>query len=413
MDIFNKVGKVADRVKEKLNSYIKATEEFAGEHKQIVKLTGIATGIIICSLLLVTLFTPGYEVYLGGEKVAVVADKNDFADSFEKANGQIEDLTGKGFGIARIPKYVFTVATKSGISTADEIIENVMAKSDAVSKVYVIKVDGVDIASAQSEKTAQDFIQKAASVYDGENRKVLNDVEIIGRYVAVRSLMDDETAIKALTNVLKVQTEKTSVYEAELLYGRVENPTEDLFINEEKISAQGKNGVMEVTAKVTEINGKVESTGIVSAKVLKEPVNEVVMVGTTAIPSVGTGVFAQPYIGIVTSRFGARWGRTHTGTDICGDVGDPIKAADNGVVITAEYQENGYGNIIIIDHQNGIHTWYAHLDSIDVSVGDTVEKGAKIGELGNTGYSTGPHLHFEVRENGNPVNPSKYLEGLR
>ena len=137
------------------------------------------------------------------------------------------------------------------------------------------------------------------------------------------------------------------------------------------------------------------------------------MVGTTEIPSVGTGVMAQPYSGMVTSRFGARWGRTHTGTDICGTIGDPITAADNGIVTTAEYQENGYGNIIIIDHQNGIHTWYAHLNGIDVAVGDIVKKGDLIGELGDTGYVTGPHLHFEVRENGIPVNPSKYLNDLQ
>ncbi len=412
MDIFNKVGKLAGRVKEKLNSYIKITEEFAGEHKQIVKLSGIATGIILCSLMLVTLFTPAYEVYLNGEKVAVVADKDDFAHSFEKANEEIENLAGKGFGIARIPKYVFTVAAKARVSTSDEIVDNVMSQSDAVNKVFVVSVDGSDVAFAQSEEKAQNLLGKAASVYEGENRQILNDVKISGRYVAVSNLTDEKTAIKSLVKVLKVQTEKTSVYQADLLYSRVENPTEDLFVNEEKISAQGENGVMEVTAKVTELNGKVEKTGIISSKVLKEPVDELVMVGTTVIPSVGTGVFAQPYEGMITSRFGARWGRTHTGTDICGDVGDVIKAADNGIVITAEYQANGYGNIIIIDHQNGVHTWYAHLDSMDVTVGDVVEKGDKIGGLGNTGYSTGPHLHFEVRENGTPINPSKYLGNL-
>lgn len=183
-----------------------------------------------------------------------------------------------------------------------------------------------------------------------------------------------------------------------------------MYVNEEKLLKEGQPGVMEVTAKVTQINGAVSDTAVLSTKVIKEPTDEVVMVGTTALPSVGTGQFIQPYFGTITSRFGERWGRTHTGTDICGTTGDPIKAADTGIVITAEYQSNGYGNIIIIDHQNGVHTWYAHLDSIGVKAGDTVEKGAVIGALGNTGYSTGPHLHFEVRENGKPVDPGKYLE---
>lgn len=413
MNIFNKVGKLAGRVKEKLNSYIKITEEFAGGHKQIARLSGFAAGIILCSITLLTLFTPAYEVYLNGEKVAVVVDKDDFVQSFERANEEIENLAGKGFGVARIPKYIFTVAVKSCISTSEEMIDCVMAQSDAVNKVFAISVDGEDVAFAKNEKAAQGLIEKAAAVYGGENRQILNNVEIARRYVAAYSLTDERTTIKTLASVLKVQTEKTSVYETELLFNRVENLTEDLFVNEEKVSAQGKNGLMEVTARVTKINGKVQKTDIVSSKVLEAPVNEVVMVGTTAIPAVGTGVFAQPYEGMITSRFGSRWGRTHTGTDICGEVGDAIKAADTGVVITAEYQENGYGNIIIIDHQNGVHTWYAHLDSMNVSAGDVVEKGDKIGELGNTGYSTGPHLHFEVRENGSPVNPSKYLESLQ
>ena len=136
---------------------------------------------------------------------------------------------------------------------------------------------------------------------------------------------------------------------------------------------------------------------------------EDVDIETESISTVGTGVLLRPYVGQITSRFGPRWGRRHTGTDMCGDVGDPIKAADNGVVITAEYQANGYGNIIIVDHQNGVHTWYAHLDGFSVAEGDVVQKGDEIGKLGNTGKSTGPHLHFEVRKNGNPVDPSEYI----
>lgn len=409
MKIFDIVGKVI----EKLNIFINPYLEKAAEHKQTVKIAGMATGILICSILLVTLFAPGYEVYLNGEKVAVVTDKKDFAAAFEEANERIVSLAGDGFGIARLPRYVVTVAAKTSLSAYDEMIENVMMQSDAVSKVFVISVDGTDIATAASEQSAQELIEKAASVYTGENKAILNDVEISGRYVAVTNLTDTISAVNKLTDVLEVQTENTSVYEAEIVYGTIESPTEALFINEEKVSMQGENGVMEVTAKVTMVNGMVKNTGIISSKVLKEPVDEVVMVGTTEIPSVGTGVMAQPYSGMVTSRFGARWGRTHTGTDICGTIGDPITAADNGIVTTAEYQENGYGNIIIIDHQNGIHTWYAHLNGIDVAVGDIVKKGDLIGELGDTGYVTGPHLHFEVRENGIPVNPSKYLNDLQ
>ncbi len=410
MNIF--IEKVKN-VKEKLNNYINTITDFAGQHKQMVKVSGMAVGIIMCSLMLATIFTSGYEVYMGGEKIAVVKEKADFEQGLDKANAKITALAGKGFGIKKLPKYVFTIAKKSSVSDADGIVDAIMLQSELINKVYVIKVDGADIATAETEGIAQNYIETAANFYVGENRQILNEIKIERRYELISRLTNEELAVKLLRNVLNVQTEKTSVYQAELMYGTTTNHSEEMYVNEEKILSSGQFGVMKVTAKVTEVNGTVSNAEIMSSEIISEPVNEIVMVGTATPPSVGTGEFIQPYFGTITSRFGSRWGRTHTGTDICGDVGDPIKAADNGIVITAEYQTNGYGNIIIIDHQNGTHTWYAHLDSIGVKEGETVEKGYVIGTLGNTGYSTGPHLHFEVRENGTPVNPSKYLKNMQ
>ena len=398
------------KLKEKFNSYIKTVTGIAGENKQVVKMTGFAVGIIVCSVILGCFFTSAYEVYMDGEKVAVVEEKADFQQGLSKANAQITALAGKGFEINKTPKFVFTVIARNRISDDDKIIDAVMSRSNIISKACVIKVDGYDIATAKNEEEALNLVNKAAMSYGSESIKVLNSVETENRYVLISRFTNDDLAVKLLKNVLTVQTEKTAVYQADLMHGTVTNPSEDMYVNEEKLLAQGQTGVMKVTAKVTEINGAVAGTEVLSTEVIKEPVDEVIMVGTTALPTVGTGKFIQPYFGTITSRFGARWGRTHTGTDIRGTLGDPIKAADTGIVITAEYQDNGYGNIIIIDHQNGVQTWYAHLDSIGVKAGDAVEKGAVIGRLGSTGYSTGPHLHFEVRENGTPVDPGKYLE---
>jgi murein DD-endopeptidase MepM/ murein hydrolase activator NlpD len=108
----------------------------------------------------------------------------------------------------------------------------------------------------------------------------------------------------------------------------------------------------------------------------------------------------------MTSGYGERWGRAHKGIDLVGS--KTIKAADNGRVTFAGVK-SGYGNVIIIDHNNGYETLYGHLKSISVKEGATVEKGQKIGVMGNTGHSTGVHLHFEVMKNGNNVNPLSYL----
>lgn len=118
--------------------------------------------------------------------------------------------------------------------------------------------------------------------------------------------------------------------------------------------------------------------------------------------------FVWPVNGTVTSGFGMRWGRLHAGIDIAAPTGTPVRAAQSGQVIFAGSQ-GGYGNLILIAHGDGIVTAYAHLSSIGVSVGRFVDRGQTIGAVGSTGYSTGPHLHFEVRVNGRPVDPMGYL----
>ena len=110
----------------------------------------------------------------------------------------------------------------------------------------------------------------------------------------------------------------------------------------------------------------------------------------------------------ITSRFGSRGGGYHTGLDIATDTGTPIYAVASGTVIEAGYQ-GGYGNLVIIDHGNGVQTYYAHCSKIYVSVGDTVKTGDTISLVGSTGNSTGPHLHLEVRVNGEIKNPQNYL----
>ena len=128
----------------------------------------------------------------------------------------------------------------------------------------------------------------------------------------------------------------------------------------------------------------------------------------------GAGGMIWPLDGPVTSEFGWRThpifgtARFHSGLDIGGDYGLPIYAAASGTVIHAGWI-SGYGNTVIIDHGGGVTTLYGHNDSLNVGVGQTVSQGQVIAMCGSTGNSTGPHCHFEVRENGEPVSPYNYL----
>ncbi|TNY32149.1 M23 family metallopeptidase [Pelagovum pacificum] len=109
-----------------------------------------------------------------------------------------------------------------------------------------------------------------------------------------------------------------------------------------------------------------------------------------------------------TSGFGMRWGRMHEGTDFAAPIGTPIYATADGVVTHAGWS-SGYGRLTKIQHEFGIETRYAHQNRILVSVGERVSRGEHIGDIGNSGRSTGPHLHYEVRVGGRPVNPMTYI----
>lgn len=188
--------------------------------------------------------------------------------------------------------------------------------------------------------------------------------------------------------------------------------TEDssIYKGESKTTTKGASGERDVVAKIVKSNGIEKDRVIVSEKVTKEPVTKIVAKGTkNPPPKKGTGTFARPTSrGVVTSGFGWRWGKRHEGIDIGLPIGSEVKAADGGVVIFSG-TKSGYGKVIIIDHGANKTSLYAHNSKLLVSKGDKVFKGQQIAKSGNTGYSTGPHLHFEIRINGVPTNPTKYV----
>lgn len=174
------------------------------------------------------------------------------------------------------------------------------------------------------------------------------------------------------------------------------------------VKKEGKNGLTEFEKNVVILNGDIIEEDVVNSKVITQVVDKVIAVGEKEKQVVASGNFMRPSRGSLTSNFGRRWGRQHTGVDLASPTGTPIYAADGGTVSLAG-RYGAYGLCIIINHGNGYQTLYGHTSKLFVKPGQKVSKGEKIANVGSTGRSTGPHLHFEVRRNGVPQNPLRYI----
>lgn len=221
--------------------------------------------------------------------------------------------------------------------------------------------------------------------------------------------IDQEINITMLQPIVDVIVEKEVFRKEEVAYQKEVVEDASMLKGDTKVKQEGKNGLREVTYKISEQNGVKVNSEVVTEQVLEAPVSHIVLKGTKVIPSRGDGNFIWPTVGgYVSSKQGTRWGKFHKGIDIARPSDRTIKAADNGKVVSVGW-DGGYGNKIVIDHQNGYRTVYAHLSSTSVKVGQTVPKGSKIGVMGSTGRSTGVHLHFEIYKNGKLENPLKYI----
>jgi murein DD-endopeptidase MepM/ murein hydrolase activator NlpD len=177
-------------------------------------------------------------------------------------------------------------------------------------------------------------------------------------------------------------------------------------------AAETKDDTSQVAGQIaSDIGGPADAASAISDD--PEIAGEVLAIRTKADPAFLPTMWA--HLGKINNEFGFRrnpfGGRAyefHPGMDIDGERGEPVMAAANGTVINAGYK-GGYGNMVEIDHGNGLTSRYGHLSKIEAAVGDTITRGKVLGQIGSTGRSTGPHLHFEVRLNDRPINPRFFL----
>ena len=218
--------------------------------------------------------------------------------------------------------------------------------------------------------------------------------------------LPEEIFLPTMDIQLKALSKEEVTYQEVVSYQVREVEDENLTQGKREVVQKGQKGQREVKAKVERLNGEKVQHIIESATLLKDPVDEVVHVGTKQGAS---GSFMVPTQGRLSSPFGPRWGRFHRGIDLACPVGTPVVAADGGTITRARTNAGSYGNYIDVDHGNGYTTRYAHLSQIEVQVGQKVVKGQEIAKSGNTGRSTGPHLHFEVCNGGKLEDPLGHI----
>ena len=220
----------------------------------------------------------------------------------------------------------------------------------------------------------------------------------------------DTILLNRATAAVTVRTVEISTFGEKVKYKTKYKKSSDMYEGESRVTQEGQYGKRVVTARLTRDNGEIVKRKTLESDVIIEPVTEVIVEGTAPSPkTLPTGTLKYPVYGaVLTSEFGWRWGRNHDGVDWGCGVGTPIYAADGGTVTYTGWF-GGYGLYVEISHGSGVSTAYAHLNDIYVSNGEAVYQGQQIGTSGNTGYSTGPHLHFEVMVNGSVQDPLQYL----
>ena len=336
-------------------------------------------------------------IYVDGKKIGAVQDRK----TAEKALKDVADKYTKEGDNIEVESVRFL--EKVDIKTANTDLEDLHSEEEMV-----------DLLCTSGEKetvhkvVAGDTLHSIAKKYDVWEDQLLADNKGIN---SKKLEVGSNIIVKQQAPVLTYEVVEKITYDKVIEHKVEEQKSADIYEGMTETQQAGSDGLSEITARVTLQNGKkVEEEDLVTT-VKEEPVTEVVLVGTKERPpTVGSGKYIWPLKDSFTktSGFGSRWGRQHKGIDLAVSVGTTVYAADGGTVVEAQYS-GSYGNVVMIDHQNGQETRYAHNSKLLVKKGDKVYQGQPIAKSGNTGRSTGPHVHFEIRFNGEPRNPLNYL----
>ena len=314
----------------------------------------IGIGFIIAIILIK--YKPIYKVTISGKEIGYVQNKKEFKESLKTSlieeNKNVDNIELKSD-----PEYELKLVNRETKTNEEQIASKIEEDAIITYKYYDIALNNEAIETVNTIEDAEEIVNQAKN----ENTEQELDLSILEKY----------TQNKDEVKVAEIEVAKTDV-----------------------------NNKINETLEKQEAEKKAEE----AAKKAQEELD--------AMPEInGIKIATKPISGTITSRYGesSRLRQsTHTGLDISATTGTDIKAVASGTVTCAKYS-GSYGNLVKIDHGNGVETWYGHTSKMYVKVGQEVKAGDVIAAVGSTGNSTGPHLHLEIRINGTHVNPQKYL----
>lgn len=441
----------------RIGSAMKKSVQYMNEHHLQRNLAALAVFVCIVGsgvFIFTNYFDIGYRVMAHDTQIGTVKEKSDYYLAQSLANTFIANSYGNQYVTSQSVTFEKAILPKNTFSDRSELKKQAIATNDNLSLAYVVNIDGVDVLSADTKKTASAILNSYKERYRPENcaeLKFNNTIVITQKYAPKDMKKNEETGLDYLIAlhyqaasidnmaatseenavltgatdtsqtknvtlassqkpVLEVVSVQKTSKDKSVPYETTTQTNPNRYEDEDPVVlVKGIEGKNKIESTITRVNSVVVSEVIDQETVVTAPVNEVVEYGSKKRPTgIGTGSFSAPISGRLTSPYGSRSRGFHTGLDLAAPIGTTVKAADDGKVIFAGYK-GGYGNLVIINHQNGYVTYYAHNSALHVSAGDIVEKGSDIAAVGSTGNSTGPHCHFEIRVNGETVNPYSYI----
>lgn len=460
-------------IRGKLTAAFKKVRSVVARHPVSPLLYVTVLAVVIGAVTFNGMYTRAYVVNVDGQELGVIQSQEEMDAIVANVETRAASILGEDYSydaeITVTPTYTLATSFSDTAAMEDALFED----TGALVEAYAISVNGEELGYGATLEDLQNMLDSIAAPYLTEDTTSYDFVEKVELYpvqLPANTVYDLDGIYAALTvctveeafytvqkgntfNAIaysldftpaQLQTLNPDVNPNKLYIGQqlkiqqavpflsvinytnetyeapIESPIEyietpNLYVGNTSVKEQGTDGRALVNANVTYINGVEQEREVVTSETLEEATTTYMYTGTTPRPKTASnGYYIWPVVvrGTVTSPYGYRYifgsYSWHSGVDIAASRGTGIRAADGGTVTYAGWR-GSYGKLVIVTHDNGSQTYYAHCSSILVSRGDKVYQGQTIAKMGMTGTATGYHLHFEIRINGKTVNPLNYI----